>query len=546
MIHWGTSEKNSSKENAIIRIANLISIIAIIMSLIYVIIGNVTANITSIVIDLVNAIFFAIPLGLNFYKRHKTAMFFINMVTLFVMISGVVLFDASSYLKYGIIIPISLSFIFFPFERSWRFYIPLITSGIFMLFAEFSSGNILYNPPFEFSMPKGIHDSIFYFSLISIHTVITYYFSKNLYKFERELLVYKMIFDQNQDGIALFDNEARYTKQNQAYKKLLGYSPEELKGKQPSFHIGEKAFAEINESLAKIGHFQGEVISDSKFGRKYLDLTVFTIPEIESQKVKFVGIKRDITERKISESRLEENEARLAEINKTKDKFFSIIAHDLRNPFNSLLGFSNMLLEEVEKYKDSDIKMYSEVINRNLDYTLSYINNLLEWSRLQTKKISFKPEKCSLTILVEGVLEILSLQIQKKNIKIEKNIDEDLCMNADINMIKTVLLNLISNAIKFTNEKGEIKILSQQDENSIMVSVLDNGVGISDEIADKLFKIEESVTSRGTSNEKGSGLGLILCKEFINLHKGEIGFDKDYQQGSHFWFSIPNKAPIAN
>lgn len=163
MIFWGTSEKNTGKENAIIQIANLISIIAIIMSLIYVIIGIVTANITSIIIDVLNAILFAIPLGLNYYKQHKTAMFFINMITLFVMISGVVLFDASSYLKYGIIIPISLSFIFFPFERSWRFYIPLITTGIFMIFAEFSSGNILYNPPFKFSMPRGIHDSIFIF-----------------------------------------------------------------------------------------------------------------------------------------------------------------------------------------------------------------------------------------------------------------------------------------------------------------------------------------------------------------------------------------------
>lgn len=352
-----------------------------------------------------------------------------------------------------------------------------------------------------------------------------------------------MIFDQNQDGIALFDNEARYTKQNQAYKKLLGYSPEELKGKQPSFHIGEKAFAEINESLAKIGHFQGEVISDSKFGRKYLDLTVFTIPEIESQKVKFVGIKRDITERKITESRLKENEARLTEINKTKDKFFSIIAHDLRNPFNSLLGFSNMLLEEVEKYKDSDIKMYSEVINRNLDYTLSYINNLLEWSRLQTKNISFNPEECHLLTIVDEVLEVLSLQIQKKNITIEKTIFTDSCINADENMIKTVLLNLISNAIKFTNENGLIKIKSQYDNHHIRVSIIDNGIGISNEIADKLFKIEESVTSKGTNNEKGSGLGLILCKEFINLHKGKIGFEKEFTKGLSFWFSIPNEAP---
>jgi len=542
MIYWGTNKNFSSKENAIIRIANMISILAIIMSLIYVAIGIINYDIKSILIDSLDTVLFAIPLGLNYYNRQKTAMFFVNMITLFVMISGVILFDSSSFLKYGVIIPIALSFIFFPFERSWRFYIPLSTAFIFMVFAEFSSGNILYHPPFTFSMSRGVNDSIFYFSLVLVHTVTTYYFSKNLFKYERELLVYKMIFDNANEGIALFDKETRYCKENKAYEKLLGYSPSELKGKQPSFHLSDETFKEIKESLIKTGSFQGEIISDSIFGKKYLDLNMFSIPPIESQQTHFIGIKRDITERKIAEERLKENEARLEEINKTKDKFFSIIAHDLRNPFNSLLGFSNLLLEEVEKYKDSDIKMYSEVINRNLDFTMSYINNLLEWSRLQTKKISYKPEKINLLILTEGVLEILSLQVQKKNISIKIDIPKDTHIYADVNMIKTVLMNLISNAIKFTHENGEVKISSQRNDAEIKVSVIDNGTGINDDLADKLFKIDQTVSSKGTKNESGSGLGLILCKEFINLHKGEIGFDKDCKQGSHFWFNIPNKA----
>jgi len=539
MINWGTSNKNSSKENAIIRIANMISIIAIVMSLAYVAIGILNNHITSIYIDSLDAVLFAIPLGLNYYKKYKTSMFFVNMITLFVMISGVILFDSSSYLKYGVIIPVALSFIFFPFERSWRFYIPLSTAFIFMIFAEFSSGNILYNPPFTFSMPRGIHDSIFYLSLVLVHTVTTYYFSKNLFKYERELLVYKMIFDNTNEGIALFDKEVRYCKENKAYEKLLGYTPSELKGKQPSFHLSDETFDKIEESLIKTGTFQGEIISDSNFGKKYLDLNIFSIPPIESQQTHFIGIKRDITERKTAEERLKENEARLAEINKTKDKFFSIIAHDLRNPFNSLLGFSNLLMEEVEKYKDSDIKMYSEVINRNLDFTMSYINNLLEWSRLQTKTIHFKRELSSLSVLTRRVLEILNLQAQKKNISIVNSIPKDSAVYVDVNMINSVLMNLISNAIKFTHENGQIEISCLQNSQYIEVSVKDNGVGITKENAEKLFKIEESVTSKGTKNEKGSGLGLILCKEFINLHKGEIGFNKNYKQGSHFWFRIP-------
>ncbi|MDP3441658.1 MAG: GAF domain-containing sensor histidine kinase [Ignavibacteria bacterium] len=225
--------------------------------------------------------------------------------------------------------------------------------------------------------------------------------------------------------------------------------------------------------------------------------------------------------------------------NKTKDKFFSIIAHDLRAPFNSLIGFSNLLMELVSGTIDKDVQKYSSIINEGLNKTYTYLNNLLEWSRLQTNKIEFRPTNFNVFDLTIEVKELLSLQAQNKEININISIPKQMQLYADINMIKVILINLISNAIKYSNLGNNITVSGKRINKRDKIFVEDNGVGMSQDSCHKLFKVEESFSTPGTNNEKGTGLGLVLCNEFIKKHNGQIEVKSEIGKGSVFWISLP-------
>jgi signal transduction histidine kinase len=252
-----------------------------------------------------------------------------------------------------------------------------------------------------------------------------------------------------------------------------------------------------------------------------------------------LGSTRVITERKKAEKELKEITKKLRESNATKDKFFSIVAHDLKNPFNALMGFSDLLEQEAKKTDNEKIKTYSSLISTTLSKSLDYLNNLLEWSRLQSDKIEFQPVQVNLLQLVRETVEILNVQSESKNISIKIDLPNDISIKADENMLKTVLLNLISNAIKYSYPDSSIILKGKREKGKVSFSVKDNGVGIKSEAREKLFLIEEASSTRGTNNEAGTGLGLILCKEFIMKHHGEIGAKSKYGKGSTFWFKIP-------
>jgi signal transduction histidine kinase len=225
--------------------------------------------------------------------------------------------------------------------------------------------------------------------------------------------------------------------------------------------------------------------------------------------------------------------------NKSKDKLFSIIAHDLRAPFNSLIGFSDLLIEKVSESTDKELKHYSSIINESLNKTYSYLNNLLEWSRLQTNRIEYKPSMFILSDLVEEVKEILIAQAQNKEINIKLSLQSKVQLFADRNMIKIVLINLVSNAIKYSTVGSEITISSKRTNKQDKVFVEDNGVGISEEICQQLFKVEKSFSTPGTNNEKGTGLGLVLCNDFLKKHNGQIDVKSEIGKGSVFCISLP-------
>jgi signal transduction histidine kinase len=239
----------------------------------------------------------------------------------------------------------------------------------------------------------------------------------------------------------------------------------------------------------------------------------------------------------------------LQELNATKDKFFSILAHDLINPFNSLLGLSNLMIDKVKTNNPQEMKLYVELMNETIKQTLSLLQNLLEWSRTQTGRIKFIPKTLVLKQIVIDNIELHKLKASEKYIELLNSIEGNILVTADSNMLDTILRNLISNAIKFTPNYGKIVISANEYQDNtenkqsvsdfVCISVKDNGIGISDENLKKIFRIEENFTTYGTNNEKGTGLGLILCKEFIEMNGGKLWVESEEGKGTTFFFSLP-------
>ncbi len=239
------------------------------------------------------------------------------------------------------------------------------------------------------------------------------------------------------------------------------------------------------------------------------------------------------------ENKVEQRTQELRELNATKDKFFSIIAHDLKNPFNTLMGFTELMLDNLEDFDQEKIREFIGILSDTSKQSYTLLENLLEWSRSQTGRIQINPESIDIHELVEENFDFLLNQASKKKIKLVNAVASPTKILADANMVRTVIRNLISNAIKYTGENGSITITSQQNNDIIETSVVDTGIGIKPENVEKLFRIDVNYSTKGTANETGTGLGLILCKEFITKNKGNIWVKSELGKGSTFKFTLP-------
>jgi signal transduction histidine kinase len=246
---------------------------------------------------------------------------------------------------------------------------------------------------------------------------------------------------------------------------------------------------------------------------------------------------------KEQKSQIEKYSEELKVSNDTKDKFFSIIAHDLKGPFNNLLGYSELLNEDLDEDNYENVKDYVSNIDTTLNDTFNLLVNLLEWAYSQRDKIEFTPQLFSLNKVANNVVHLLISQAKKKNIRIEVDIVEDFDIVADLNMLSTIFRNLISNAIKFTPNSGTIKVSAIRKNDLVQICIQDDGVGIAPESIDKLFALSTNESKRGTAGENGTGLGLILCKELVNSHHGSIWVESELEKGSRFYFTIPVSAP---
>jgi PAS domain S-box-containing protein len=242
----------------------------------------------------------------------------------------------------------------------------------------------------------------------------------------------------------------------------------------------------------------------------------------------------------LSEQALKENGTKLLQLNDDKDRFISILGHDLRSPFSGLLGLSDLLMGNIRKLDIDEIEVFVNYINSSAKNTYNLLDNLLMWGRSQADRIPFDPQKQNLSVTCKDVLEVLNQSATAKNITIDYSGVGNTKVLADGNMLKTILRNLISNAIKFTQKNGVIDITAKLTDSVVTVSVSDNGIGIAGDILDKLFDISKIHTTPGTAEEEGTGLGLIICKEFVEKHGGRIGVESVGGKGSRFYFTLPS------
>ncbi len=237
---------------------------------------------------------------------------------------------------------------------------------------------------------------------------------------------------------------------------------------------------------------------------------------------------------------LEKANQLLDEANNTKDKFFSIIAHDLKNPIGAIKSTSELLHNEFEHFDTSDIKESIEDIYKSSTSVQNLLDSLLTWSRSQRGMIEFNPEGFNLNLLVNNIYQLFDKSVEDKKIRLTKNIEEDFLVFADSNMLNTIIRNLVSNSIKFTPQNGEINISVYKENNKTILTISDTGIGISKENQEKLFNFGTNYSTLGTNNEKGTGLGLILVFEFIQKHNGDIKIDSEIGKGTKFIITIPD------
>jgi signal transduction histidine kinase len=247
----------------------------------------------------------------------------------------------------------------------------------------------------------------------------------------------------------------------------------------------------------------------------------------------------DITARKQAEEQLKQAKEELEELNANKDKFFSIIAHDLRGPLGSLHGLTEILVENIEGYSKDKLIKYLTKQRDAAKNLLALLENLLTWSRMQRGMIEFCPDNVDIEWVISRNIALFTPTAEHKQITLKRSIPEQVFVYADQSMMNTVVRNLISNALKFTDSGGTITVSVRQDDTCIKVSVADTGIGIDAKHVPQLFQIDAKYQRKGTANEQGTGLGLILCKEFVERNGGEIWVKSEVGKGTTFTFTLP-------
>jgi len=369
---------------------------------------------------------------------------------------------------------------------------------------------------------------------------------------------YRAIFENAHDAIVVFrPGDETIVAANASAGELYGLDVQDLIGRSlEEFTIDiKRGKKKINQTLA------GGEMKNLETKQRRIDGSIIDI-EHNASVIKYHGedvilsMNRDISERKrneeeiqkhiralqINEKKLRESEQNLKESNRQKDMFFSIIAHDLRSPFTSLLGFTQFMVQEADTLTKEEFREFSASIDKTARNVYNLLENLLQWARMKTGRMEYSPAAINLYEMVTDLLDLYQPNAFKKKITLLHNSNVKKKVVADINMLNTVFRNLVSNAIKFTREGGVIEITTKQKNKFVEVTIKDNGVGIPKGNINKLFMIDEHVSTVGTDKERGTGLGLVLCKEFVEKNGGTIRVESQKGKGSSFIFTVPLSA----
>jgi PAS domain S-box-containing protein len=360
---------------------------------------------------------------------------------------------------------------------------------------------------------------------------------------------FKKLFLEAPLGIALIDSFTGLINEvNPMFAKIAGRTIEEI------YQIDLMSIThpdDIQEDLDKMALLNAKKIPGFRMEKRYfphdghpvwINMTIAPIDIADKAHPQHLCMIEDITERKQAEKEINLKNEELIKLNTEKDKFFSIIAHDLRGPFSSFLGFTRMIVEDLPSLRLDEIQKIALTMRKSATNLYSLLENLLEWAQLQRGATSFTPASFLLKPKMYENMKSVAEAAQYKEIEISYAFPEDLVVFADENMAGGIIRNLTSNAVKFTPKGGKITIIAKPfPDNFIEISIKDTGIGMSQEMIDNLFRLDENTNRRGTEGEPSTGLGLILCKDFIEKHGGKIWVRSEEGKGSTFTFTLPFK-----
>ncbi len=345
-------------------------------------------------------------------------------------------------------------------------------------------------------------------------------------------------------GYFYIDNKGFFKFVNNSWLRIHKYDYlNEILHKHYSEFIPESDIDKFKQSFERI--LNRKAIASGEFARKCKDGSIgyHTLSANAVVKAgKIIGIEGfiiDISSFRDAINSLTISEKKLRETNESKDKFFSIIAHDLKTPFTGLLGFSHLLIGKAENSDFVKVKQYSQIIYDSAHSCHLLLDNLLQWSRAQSGNIQHNPEVFRINEIVSDTISTTTISLLAKKIKLENNVKKDIIVYADPKMVSTVLRNLFSNAIKFTPRQGCITVNYELVEQEVVISVSDTGVGLSAEKIKRLFNSQISLTTPGTANEQGTGLGLMISREFVSINLGKLWVESTEGKGSTFYFTVP-------
>lgn len=346
----------------------------------------------------------------------------------------------------------------------------------------------------------------------------------------------EQLLEQMWEGMIVIDNQNRMVDINKSAELLFNISTNQVVG-QSLFKI----FPDIQSlSEAIYSRKQSQIeIQWKQEDTKYLEFKITPLNQSGQKNSGYLLVCQDITERKQSEIAQEKLIQELKEANATKNRFFSIISHDLRNPFNNIFSFVRLMKEHISEFSQEEIVDLSNELYKSTKSANIFLETLLEWSRSQTGSMPFHPKVLVFKDICDSVEEILLTQASQKNIRLNFQVSNEIRIMADYQMTSTVIRNVVSNAIKFSYPGKEVMIKCFRDDGRATIQVIDQGTGMNAYTLENLFRLDKSISMQGTANEKGSGLGLILCKELTEKQGGVIEVESEEKVGSIFTVKLP-------